>query len=228
MPDPRSDGSGAMFDRIARRYDLLNLLMSFGLDRRWRRELIAALELSENGRALDVATGTADVAIGIARAIAVAQVVGLDPSDGMLAVGRDKVAAANLDDRVELVAGDAEDMPFADDTFDAACISFGIRNVPDRAGGLREMGRVTRPGGVVAVLELAEPRGALARFHVGAVVPRLGALISGDREYRYLRKSIAAFPPPEEFAALMQGSGLTDVHWRPMSFAAANLYIGRA
>jgi demethylmenaquinone methyltransferase/2-methoxy-6-polyprenyl-1,4-benzoquinol methylase len=219
-----------MFDRIADRYDLLNKLMSFGLDKRWRRKLIASLELEGAGRALDVATGTADVAIAIAVSHSEAQVVGLDPSRAMLDVGRKKVDDAQLDDRVVLTVGDAQNMrEFVDGTFDASCISFGIRNVPDRAAALREMARVTRPGGRVAILELAEPRSGwlapAARFHIHTVVPRLGAWISGDDEYAYLAQSIEAFPPPETFAALMEANDLCVLTIEPMSFGAAHLYV---
>ena len=228
----RADGSGAMFDQIAERYDLLNKLISFGMDGRWRRTLVAGLDVGamERPRVLDVATGTADIALAIATTHATAQVVGLDPSIGMLEVGREKVAADELSDRVELVEGDAQAMPFDDDAFDASCIAFGIRNVPDRLQGLKEMARVTRPGHRVVVLELGEPdRGPLApfaRFHVHHVIPRLGAWLSGADEYAYLQKSIAAFPPPEEFMTMMQQAGLRVQAHRPFVFGGANLYVG--
>jgi demethylmenaquinone methyltransferase/2-methoxy-6-polyprenyl-1,4-benzoquinol methylase len=227
-------GSGEMFDQIAARYDLLNRLISFGLDRSWRRRLVAALRCDGRAaRVLDVATGTADVALDIARLLPQAEVVGLDPSRGMLDVGDQKIARRGLEGRVRLVVGDAQAMgDFADDSFDAACISFGIRNVPDRVQGLREMGRVTRPGGKVCVLELSEPQGGglapFARFHVHHVVPALGSLLSGSREYRYLQRSIAAFPPPEVFAGLMREAGLVDVQVERMRFGAAHLYVGTA
>lgn len=225
-----ADGSGGMFDRIAPRYDLLNRLMSFGIDRRWRRRLLDAMPT--RGPLLDVATGTADVALALARRSPEVDVIGLDPSAGMLAVGREKIARARLDHRVALVEADAQRMPFDPDRFAGSCIAFGIRNVPDRLQGLREMARVTRPGGPVVVLELSEPRGgpmaALARLHVHHVVPRLGAWLSGDREYRYLQASIAAFPPAEEFAALMETAGLRDVVAHRLTFGTAHLYIGTA
>ncbi len=223
-----ADGSGRMFDRIARRYDLLNRLASLGLDGRWRRRLVGALGV-DSGRVLDVATGTADVAMAIATRFAEIRVTGLDPSPGMLAVGRDKVEVSGLAGRITLTEGDAQAMPFADGAFDATCISFGIRNVPDRMAGLREMARVTRPGGRVAVLELSEPQGLmapLARFHVHRVVPAMGAWLSGSDEYDYLQRSIAAFPPPDEFCAMMTEAGLRDVSAVPMSFAAAHLFVG--
>jgi demethylmenaquinone methyltransferase/2-methoxy-6-polyprenyl-1,4-benzoquinol methylase len=224
------DGSGAMFDRIARRYDLLNRLMSFGIDRSWRRDLVAAMP--DDGRLLDVATGTGDVALSLAKAYPEAPIVGLDPSVGMLEVGRGKVMDRGLNERVRLDEGDAQSMPYPDDHFAGACIAFGIRNVPDRIRGLAEMKRVTRPGGPIVILELSEPRGgvmaAFARIHVHHVVPILGALISGQKEYRYLQKSIQAFPPAEEFCEIMRSVGLSDVSAKRLTLGTAHLYIGHA
>ncbi len=223
-------GSGAMFDRIAKRYDLLNRLMSFGVDRRWRRKTVNALELDTGHRVLDLATGTADLAIAIAKRRADVTVIGVDPSVNMLEVGRRKLARIGIADRVELHEGDAEAIDLPTNSVDGTCIAFGIRNVPDRARGLREMARVTRPGGRIAILELSEPRsgilGPLARFHVHTVVPRLGALLSGAREYRYLQTSIEAFPPPDEFAALMEESGISVIEVKPLTFGVCCLYVG--
>jgi demethylmenaquinone methyltransferase/2-methoxy-6-polyprenyl-1,4-benzoquinol methylase len=223
-------GSGAMFDGIARRYDLLNRLMSFGLDRGWRKKLVRALALPPRAQVLDLATGTADVAITIARTHSDCRVVGVDPSTGMLEVGRHKIAGIELDARVTLQAGDAQALDFPDQTFDGVCIAFGIRNVPDRARALAEMARVTRPGGRVVILELSEPRGGLlaplARFHIRRLVPRLGALLSGSREYSYLQSSIAAFPPPETFADMMRTAGLDVLAVTPLSFGVCHLHVG--
>ena len=219
-----------MFDRIARRYDLLNRVLSFGVDRRWRRRAIDALRLAPGARVLDVAVGTADLALLAARRIEGAAVVGVDPSPEMLAEGRTKIAASPDGARVRLCLGDAQALPFADESFDAAMIAFGIRNVPDRGRGLEEMRRVVRPGGRVAVLELNEPRGlvaAPARFWVRRAVPWLGALLSGAWEYRYLQRSIAAFPPPAEFAALAESRGLDVELVRPMTFGACCLFVLR-
>jgi demethylmenaquinone methyltransferase/2-methoxy-6-polyprenyl-1,4-benzoquinol methylase len=220
-------GSGAMFDAIAPRYDLLNRLMSFGVDRRWRTRTVKALALGAGARVLDVATGTGDLAIAIARRHTDAYVIGVDPSPGMLAIGRTK--AARFGERVEMIEGDAQALALPDASFDGACIAFGIRNVPDRACGLAEMRRVVRPGGRVCVLELGEPRGGvlgpLARFHVHHVVPRMGALISGKREYRYLQRSIAAFPPPEQFGEMMTAAGLDLVEIVPLTFGVCHLYV---
>lgn len=223
-------GSGEMFDRIAARYDLMNQIISLGLDRGWRTALVSSLGISTGGQVLDVATGTGDVALAIASTHAKSKVIGLDPSEGMLEVGRKKVRKRDMTEQVRLDFGDAQAMPYETDTFDAACISFGIRNVPDRVKGLSEMARVTKPGGRVCILELSEPRGSLmspfARFHVHHVVPLLGALLSGDWEYRYLQKSIAAFPPPQEFSKVMEEAGLENVSTKRFLFGVAHLYIG--
>ena len=236
-------GSGAMFDRIARRYDFCNRVLSLGLDRGWRRRTVRALHLGERPRVLDVATGTGDLAIDLARACPGATIVGLDPSTGMLDIAARKVARRGLGDRVSFIVGDAQHLPHRSCEMDAATIAFGIRNVPDRGAALRELARVVRPGGRIAILELGEPSGdaagdapALARFtrrvlggaarlHCRHVVPRLGALLSGAREYAYLQRSVAAFPPPAEFAALMERSGLHVVEVAPLMFGACTLYV---
>ena len=226
VTQPQALGSGRMFDRIARRYDLLNRVMSFGTDQRWRRKVVRSLQAREGTHLLDVATGTADLAILLARTGAT--VAGVDPSANMLEVGRGKVERAGLDARVALREGIAESLPYADAAFDGACIAFGIRNVPDRLAGLREMFRVVRPGGRLAVLELNEPRAGilapLARFHVHRVVPWIGSVLSGDREYRYLARSIAAFPPPAEFAARIEQAGWREVRATPLTFGVACLF----
>jgi demethylmenaquinone methyltransferase/2-methoxy-6-polyprenyl-1,4-benzoquinol methylase len=218
-----------MFDAIADRYDLLNRILSLGIDQGWRRKTVAAMQLAGASTALDLATGTADLAILIAETHADCRVYGVDPSSRMLEVGRTKVMARGLSDRIELRSGVAEELPFDDRSFDAVSIAFGIRNVPDRPRALREMARVTRPGGRVVILELAEPRGGvlgpLARFHVHQVVPFLGGLISGSREYRYLQRSIAAFPPADEFARTMEAAGLNVIEARPLTFGVSTLYV---
>jgi demethylmenaquinone methyltransferase / 2-methoxy-6-polyprenyl-1,4-benzoquinol methylase len=222
-----------MFDRIAHRYDLLNRVLSLGIDQRWRRRTVRALALDRvagPGRVLDLATGTGDLALLVARSHPAIRVDGLDPSERMLDEARGKIRDAGLTDRVVLVTGDAESLPYPDATFDGVTIAFGIRNVPDRAQGLREMRRVTRPGGRVAVLELSEPGGGLmgriARFHVHTVVPRVGALLSGEREYRYLQQSIADFPPASEFADMMRATGLEPVRVHPLTLGVCHLYVG--
>jgi len=231
-------GSGEMFDRIAPRYDFVNRVLSLGLDVGWRRRTVRALELASPSsdsawlprpRVLDVATGTGDLAIEIARAHPGATVIGLDPSAQMLAVAERKVARRGLAERISFVVGDAQCLPHRNCELDAATIAFGIRNVPDRCAALRELARVVRPGGRIAILELGEPKtgmlGALARMHTRHIVPWLGALLSGKREYRYLQTSIAAFPPAREFADQMRSCGLVVVDVLPLTFGACTLYV---
>jgi len=227
LPRP---GSGAMFDRIARRYDLLNRILSLGMDRGWRRRTAGALALSPGDRVLDLATGTADLAIAVARRWPGVEVVGVDPSAEMRARGQAKVDRLGLADRIRLSDGDALALDFADASFAAVTIGFGLRNLTDRAGGLAEMARVTRPGGRVAVLELGEPRRGLlsapARFYVHHLVPRIGALLSGAAAYRHLQRSIEAFPPPAELVAMMEAAGLVAAPPRRLGLGACHLFIG--
>ncbi len=234
MTEPRSSsgaapGSGAMFDQIADRYDLLNRVMSMGVDRSWRKKAVEALALPPGAEVLDLATGTGDLAMQIARQHRDATVVGVDPSVGMLEIGTEKARRAGLAERVQLQEGDAQALPFANDRFDGCSIAFGIRNVPVRAVALSEMARVTKPGGRVVILELSDPKvgvlSPLARFHIHQVIPRIGGMLSGSSEYRYLEQSIAAFPPPEEFADLMQSCGLRVLELLPLTFGACTLFV---
>jgi len=227
-----ADGSGTMFDRIAGRYDLLNRIISLGVDQRWRRRAVDLLLQGPSRRFMDLATGTSDLAIQVARRRPAIEVDGVDPSAGMLEIGRGKVAALGLSDRVRLHLGDAQALEFDDDTFDGVIMGFGIRNVPDRALALAEMRRVTRPGGRVVILELAEPRSGamapLARFHIHTVVPRIGSLVAGGEEYAYLQASIADFPPPDRFVTLMEEAGLHEVRAESLMFGVATIFVGMA
>lgn len=217
-------GSGEMFDAIAERYDRVNRVLSMGMDLRWRRLTVDALAEVEPERVLDLATGTADLAIAVADRLG-AHVVGIDPSVGMLEVGRRKISGKT----VELRVGDAQALDLPDASMDACCMAFGIRNVPDRARALAEIHRVLRPGGRVAILELNEPRrglsAGLARFWIRACVPRIGAWLSGDREYRYLQESIAAFPPPETFLEMLAEAGFESARVRRLTFGVCCLYV---
>jgi demethylmenaquinone methyltransferase / 2-methoxy-6-polyprenyl-1,4-benzoquinol methylase len=222
-------GSGAMFDGIAERYDLLNRLISLGVDQGWRKLTVRSLG-DHPKQVLDLATGTGDLLLLIAKQYPAAELLGIDPSAAMLAVAERKVRKSPAHDRVRLQLGDAQALGLEDDSVDAVSIAFGIRNVPDRPRALREMVRVCRSRGKVAVLELSEPRSGLlaplARFHMHKVVPWLGGLLSGQREYRYLPNSIRAFPAPEEFAAMLADAGLVNVTRTPLSFGVCHLYTG--
>jgi demethylmenaquinone methyltransferase / 2-methoxy-6-polyprenyl-1,4-benzoquinol methylase len=230
-------GSGEMFDTIAPRYDLLNRLISLGLDQGWRRRTVAALALgpgpvggdpqTPGKTALDLATGTGDLALMIARTYPEATVIATDPSRGMLDVA--VVKGRPVGDRLRFSVGDAQAIELPDQSVDAVSMAFGIRNVPDRPRALREMARVTRDGGRISILELSEPKrgvlAGLARFHIHQVVPRIGGALSGSAEYAYLQRSIAAFPPPEAFAATMTEAGLEVLEVAPMSFGAVCLFV---
>lgn len=225
-----ADGSGAMFDRIARRYDLLNRINSLGRDRAWRRKTIDRLALRRGDRLLDLATGTADLLVEAQDATPGLHGVGLDPSAGMLELARDKLDRAGRP-ATELVLGDARSLPFEDADFHAVTMAFGIRNVPERKMALAEIHRVLRPGGRVAILELSEPRygwmGVPARLYIRTVVPLVGRLLSGADAYRYLSRSIEAFPSPDGFADEMRAAGFVDVSHEAFTFGACVLFTAR-
>jgi demethylmenaquinone methyltransferase/2-methoxy-6-polyprenyl-1,4-benzoquinol methylase len=216
-----------MFDAIAPRYDLLNRLISLGMDQGWRRRAVAALALRPGATTLDLATGTGDLALMIARTHPDVTVLATDPSRKMLDVAVEK--ARPLGGRIRFAVGDAQAIDAADGSVDGVSIAFGIRNVPDRPRALREMARVTKAGGRVVVLELSEPQGGvlapLARFHIHRVVPRIGGALSGSAEYAYLQRSIAAFPAPSVFSATMSECGLEVLEAQPLSLGAVCLFV---
>jgi demethylmenaquinone methyltransferase/2-methoxy-6-polyprenyl-1,4-benzoquinol methylase len=220
-------GSGAMFDAIAARYDLVNRVLSLGMDQGWRRRAVEAMQLGAGKVAIDLATGTGDLALMAKRRHPGAVVRGLDPSTKMLAIAREKAKVGALD--VAFLEGDAQSIAIGDGEVDAVSIAFGIRNVPDRALALREMARITKPGGRIVVLELTEPRdrvlGRAARVYVHEVVPRLGGALSGVDEYAYLQRSIAAFPPADVFVETMRESGLEVIAATPLTFGAVTLFV---
>lgn len=229
--DERNRAIGEMFSAIAPRYDFLNRLLSLGVDRRWRRAAVAEGVPARGGRHLDVATGTADVALEIFRQKGTgAYVVGSDISPGMVRIGRAKASREGLSDRMGFVLAPGESLPFRDGAFDSASVAFGIRNLADRKRGLREMCRVVRPGGRIVVLEFSRPRsslfGAVYRVYFTKVLPRLGGLFSRRAAYTYLPESVAAFPEPETFARMMREAGCSAVAFRPLTFGIVTLYVG--
>jgi len=229
---PKRTQIAQAFDVIAHRYDRLNRVLSFGVDLRWRRRAIRHLSEAAPARVLDVATGTADLAIMTARALPQALVTGIDLSDNMLRIGRDKVSRSRMDDRVNLIQGDCLALPFADATFDAATAAFGVRNFEDISGGLTELCRVLKPGGLAVILELSRPEREPARslflFYLRVLMPFLGRCLSGHaREYRYLPASVAAVPQGAKMLALLQAAGLVACGFERYTLGACTCYTGR-
>jgi demethylmenaquinone methyltransferase/2-methoxy-6-polyprenyl-1,4-benzoquinol methylase len=219
-----------MFDRIAPRYDLLNHVLSGGIDIHWRRRAVDVLAAAPGARVLDLCTGTADLLIEALGRDGASRGVGLDMSMPMLTRAAGKLSRVGMAGRAGLVAGDVQALPVRDGAFDGALIGFGIRNVGDAAGALAEMRRVLRPAGRLVVLEFSMPRGpmgVLYRAYARHVLPRLGGWISGDRgAYAYLPASVARFPTPAELGALMEGAGFTDVRWQPLTGGVAHVHQG--
>ena len=220
-----------MFDNIAPKYDLLNHTLSMSIDRVWRRRVVGEVRRAKPGRILDVATGTGDLAIAMARRIRDVQVLGVDLSEQMLAVARRKIEARGLDGRIVLDRGDAERLAVADASVDVATVAFGVRNFGDLGAGLRELARTRKPGGKVVILEFSRPRNrvfrALYEFYSYKILPRIGGLVSRDkRAYEYLPASVGEFPAPEEFMAMMARAGFRNCRARSQSFGIAQIYIG--
>ena len=218
-----------MFDNIAPKYDLLNHTLSMSIDRVWRRRVVGEVRRAKPGRILDVATGTGDLAIAMARRIRDVQVLGVDLSEQMLAVARRKIEARGLDGRIVLDRGDAERLAVADASVDVATVAFGVRNFGDLGAGLRELARTIKPGGKVVILEFSRPRNrvfrALYEFYSYKILPRIGGLVSRDkRAYEYL--PAGEFPAPEEFMAMMARAGFRNCRARSQSFGIAQIYIG--
>jgi demethylmenaquinone methyltransferase/2-methoxy-6-polyprenyl-1,4-benzoquinol methylase len=225
----------AMFDEIAPRYDALNRLLSGGIDVWWRKKAVRSVRTGLAGqpdRLLDVATGTADLAVALLDA-GPREVVGVDISEGMLSLGRKKLAKKKLDDRITLIQGDAADLPFEPDTFDGATVAFGVRNFEDLRGGLEGMRRVLRPGAPLVVLEFSHPTAFPIKQAYEAyskhVLPRVGKAVSGSSEaYEYLPESVAAFPDGPAFVAEMQAAGFKQCTATPLTFGIVSLYRGKA
>jgi demethylmenaquinone methyltransferase / 2-methoxy-6-polyprenyl-1,4-benzoquinol methylase len=223
----------SMFDAIAGRYDLLNHLLSAGIDRRWRKRAVHALALTGSEQVLDLCTGTGDLAIAAATASpGAARVVGIDFAGAMLGVGRRKLRGAGLERRVTLVRGDATQIPVRDATVDAVTIGFGIRNVEDMPAACREMRRVLKPGGRLAILEFAMPTApglsACYLWYLRHVLPRIGRAISRhEAAYGYLPASIGAFATPDEFVKILQQDGFVDISAVPLTFGSVILYTAR-
>lgn len=230
--DERGVAVERMFSAIAPRYDFLNRLLSAGRDRYWRREAIAATALPDGGRLLDVCTGTADMALEASRQFPHAHIVGVDFSRPMIELGGTKVARSSLVSRISLQVAPAEALPFPDESFDAATVAFGLRNVPDRLRGLCEMGRVLKPGGRAVILEFTTPPSPLFRrvylWYFHRVLPCIGRLVSGHPSaYSYLPASVSDFPSLQGLADWMREAGFSEVSYWLLTGGIVAIHVGR-
>jgi demethylmenaquinone methyltransferase/2-methoxy-6-polyprenyl-1,4-benzoquinol methylase len=228
----KAEAVESMFDAVAPRYDLLNRVLSGGTDRYWRWRAVRMLDDEQPQRVLDVATGTADLAIRIQDTLHPRETIGIDLSTEMLDRGRDKIAQKGLSPRITLRKADAARLPYDDDSFDAAFVAFGVRNFEDLDAGLADIRRVLRPGGTLVVLEFSTPRAVpikqLYEWYSHTVLPRIGGLLSPDQgAYEYLPNSVAAFPDGYDFLRRMENVGFVDLAWVPLTFGIASLYRGR-
>ena len=226
----RKEDVKAMFDNIAGRYDFLNHFLSMGIDKAWRRRLIRLMGEDKPLQILDLATGTADLAIA-AMKLNPEKVTGTDISDEMLAVGKEKVKKLGLENKITLLKADSENLPFDNNYFDAAMVAYGVRNYENLPGGLSEMYRVLKPGSKAFILEFSRPVifpvKQLFAFYFKYILPLIGRMISKNNSaYTYLPESVKVFPQGEEFTAYMKQAGFTRVSYKSLSLGITMLYIG--
>ena len=229
----KKDQVGKMFDNIAPTYDFLNRFLSLGIDTIWRKKMVAELNATQHRHLLDVATGTADVALEIQKQLQPEHITGVDISHEMLNVGRKKIAKRNLTERITLQYGDSEALPFEDDRFDALTVAFGVRNYENLDQGLAEMRRVLKPGGKLVVLEFSRPTAFPLKqgfnFYFKNVLPLIGRLQSGDaRAYDYLYESVQEFPDGARFRERLERAGFTNPHEQRLTVGIASIYTGIA
>lgn len=232
---PYSDKAGSkkeqvaeMFDNISPKYDFLNHTLSLGIDRGWRTKLLRLASKAKPKTILDVATGTGDLAIALA-ALKPERIIGVDISEGMLSYGHKKIEKKGLKGLITLQKGDSEALEFADNTFDAVTVAFGVRNFEHLEAGLREMLRVTKPGGKIFILEFSQPEGfpfaQLYKFYFKNILPLVGRWVSKDsRAYSYLPDSVEAFPYGEAFANILKNLGYKNIRLHRLTFGVATIY----
>lgn len=226
---PKAEQVELMFDSIAPAYDFMNRAMTLGIDKWWRAKAVRMLRKEHPCRILDIATGTGDLAIKLARSIDGCTVDGVDLSQGMIDIGRRKVQDAGLADRITMNVGDCLDLKIADNSYDAITVAYGVRNFEHLLAGYKEMARVLKPGGMLCVIELSTPRGRLVRplynLYTRTVIPSVGRMVSKDtRAYSYLPESIEAVPQGQTMIELMRRAGLVRCHYRPMTFGVCTIY----
>jgi demethylmenaquinone methyltransferase/2-methoxy-6-polyprenyl-1,4-benzoquinol methylase len=222
----------AMFNDIAPKYDFLNHLLSLGIDKIWRRRVIRKIIAEKPNDVLDIATGTADLAIMLLKKLPTVNITGIDLAENMLEVGRTKVNKLNFSNKISLKHVDSLCLPFPDESFDAAMVAFGVRNFEDPVRGMSETQRVLRKNGKYFVLEFSMPRSfpmaQLYRFYFKAILPLIGKIVSGHKQaYTYLPESVNAFPDGENFITLMEKAGFTECKFKKLTFGIATLYEGK-
>jgi len=220
-----------MFNDIAFRYDFINRFLSAGIDIRWRKKAIKQLLQIQPKTILDVATGTADVAIMASGILKPEKITGIDISDGMLEIGRKKVEKLGLQHRIELLNGDCETIKFDNDSFEAVTVAFGVRNFENLEKGLSEIKRVLKPGGKLVVLEFSKPRSAVVKamynLYMKIICPSLGKIFSKNRHaYQYLDESIKKFPEGKNFTAILDKLGYRNIYFKPLSLGICSIYCG--
>ena len=220
-----------MFDAISKNYDGLNRIISLGIDVKWRKKVVKIVGKNKPKQILDIATGTGDLALMMAE-LSPDKIIGLDISEGMLAVGKEKIAKVNLSEKIDMVVGDSEEMPFDDDTFDAITVSFGVRNFANLDKGIKEIARVLKPSGVLVILETSNPlkfpfkQGYKLYTHL--FLPIIGKLFSKDKvAYSYLSESANSFPFGAAFNNILQKNGFTSTEDTPVTFGVATIYTAR-
>ncbi|HEY0066307.1 MAG TPA: bifunctional demethylmenaquinone methyltransferase/2-methoxy-6-polyprenyl-1,4-benzoquinol methylase UbiE [Flavisolibacter sp.] len=223
---------GEMFDKIAPRYDFMNRFLSAGIDRSWRRKAIRMFRADSPGHILDVATGTADMAILASRLLSPAQVTGIDISEKMLEIGRRKVENEKLGTKIALYRGDGETINFPDNTFDAVMVAFGVRNFENLEKGLREILRVMKPGAQLVVLEFSKPKlpgvRNLYSLYMGVIAPQMARLFRQNKKaYQYLNDSARAFPDRQHFVEILNKTGFSGTSFKPLSLGICCIYSGR-
>ncbi len=231
LNEGKKAGVESMFDSIAWRYDFLNHFLSFNIDRLWRQRAIKVISKSyKSPNILDVATGTADLAIS-AMKLDPSGITGIDISSKMLEIGREKIKRKGYAHKIELIMGDSEKIPFDDNIFDVAMVAFGVRNFADPLKGLMEMNRVTRPGGMIMVLEFSKPSAfpfkPIYNFYFRNILPFFGKLFSRDNTaYRYLHETVMKFPDNEEFLEFLIQAGWSETHQVKLTGGVASIYTG--
>lgn len=230
-PNNKKEQIRTMFDNISGSYDRLNQILSLGIERAWKKKLVNAVKQSNSSQILDLATGTADIAILQAQRIPNADIVGMDLSAKMIELATKKVRKRGLSSRIRLLQGDAEAMPFEDGSFDAVSISFGVRNFEDLEKGLNEIFRILRTEGKIFVLEFSKPTifpfKQLFNFYFGKILPRIGSWISKDKSaYSYLFESVQSFPDYDGFTDVLRSCGFNKCRWKSFTLGICCLYIG--